>query len=88
MLTMYENGQPVDRVKVVVGTKETPTPMIASVIHWITLNPYWNVPPNLIAKTIAPSAIKSGDAYLKPRGYEAMGADADAAGVARRTAAP
>jgi murein L,D-transpeptidase YcbB/YkuD len=72
MLTMYENGQPVDRMKVVVGTKETPTPMIASVIHWITLNPFWNVPPNLIAKTIAPNAIKQGDAYLKPRGYEAM----------------
>ncbi|WP_300974164.1 L,D-transpeptidase family protein [Sphingomonas sp. LHG3406-1] len=72
MLTMYENGQPVDRMKVIVGTEETPTPMIASVIHWITLNPYWNVPPNLIKKTIAPSAIKGGDAYLKRTGYEVM----------------
>jgi L,D-transpeptidase YcbB len=72
MLTMYENGQPVDRMKVVVGTAETPTPMIASVIHWLTLNPYWNVPPNLIKKTIAPNALKRGDAYLKQGGYEAM----------------
>ena len=72
MLTMYENGQPVDRMKVVVGTAETPTPMIASIIHWIALNPYWNVPPNLIRKTIAPGAIKGGDAYLKRGGYEAM----------------
>jgi murein L,D-transpeptidase YcbB/YkuD len=72
MLTMYENGQPVDQMKVVVGTKDTPTPMIASVIHWMTLNPYWNVPPNLIRKTIAPSAIKGGDAYLKRNGYEVM----------------
>jgi murein L,D-transpeptidase YcbB/YkuD len=72
MLTMYENGQPVDRMKVVVGTVDTPTPMIASIIHWLTLNPYWNVPPNLIRKTIAPGAIKGGDAYLKLHGYEAM----------------
>lgn len=72
MLTMYENGQPVDRMKVVVGTAETPTPLIASVIHYVILNPYWNVPGNLIAKTVAPAAIKQGDAYLKPRGYEVM----------------
>ena len=71
-LTMYENGQPVDSMKVVVGTPDTPTPMIASVIHYLTLNPYWNVPPNLIRKTVAPGALKSGAAYLKPRGYEVV----------------
>lgn len=79
-LTMYENGQPVDSMRVVVGTAETPTPMIASVIHYLTLNPYWNVPPNLIRKTVAPNALKQGAAYLKPRGYEVMsGWTADAA---------
>ncbi|GAA4014317.1 hypothetical protein GCM10022280_10940 [Sphingomonas swuensis] len=72
MLTMYEGGQPVDRMKVVVGTPELPTPMIASIIHWVTLNPYWDVPTNLVKKTIAPAALKQGDAYLKPRGYEVM----------------
>lgn len=71
-LTMYENGQPVDRMKVVVGTADTPTPMIASIIHWITLNPYWDVPPNLVKKTIAPAAAKQGEAYLKKGGYEVM----------------
>jgi murein L,D-transpeptidase YcbB/YkuD len=72
MLTMYENGQPVDSMKVVVGTPELQTPMIASMIHYVTLNPYWNVPPNLIHKVVGPGALKSGDAYLKPRGYEVM----------------
>lgn len=79
MLTMYENGQPVDKMKVVVGMPELQTPMIASIVHYVTLNPYWNVPPNLIKKTVAPGAIKDGDGYLKPRGYEVMsgwGADA------------
>lgn len=72
MLTMYENGQAVDKMKVVVGMPDLPTPMIASVIHYVTLNPYWNVPPNLIKKTVAPGALKGGDGYLKPRGYEVM----------------
>jgi hypothetical protein len=71
-LTMYESGQPVDSMKVVVGTPETPTPMIASVIHYLTLNPYWNVPPNLIVKTVAPAAVKQGASYLKPRGYQVV----------------
>jgi murein L,D-transpeptidase YcbB/YkuD len=71
-LTMFENGQPVDSMKVVVGTSETPTPLIASIMHYVTLNPYWNVPPNLIRKTVAPNAVKQGQSYLKPRGYEVV----------------
>jgi murein L,D-transpeptidase YcbB/YkuD len=69
---MYENGQPVDRMKVVVGTPETQTPMIASIIHYAVLNPYWEVPPNLTKKIIAPGVLKGGDAYLKRNGYEVM----------------
>ena len=71
-LWMYENGQPVDSMKVIVGTIETPTPMLASMIHYATLNPYWNVPENLIRKTVAPGAVKNGEAYLKAQGYQVM----------------
>lgn len=71
-LWMYENGLPVDSMKVVVGTIETPTPMIASMIHYATLNPYWNVPDALIRKTVAPNAIKKGLPYLKTQGYEVL----------------
>jgi len=71
-LWMYENGQPVDSMKVIVGTIETPTPMIASMIHYATLNPYWNVPDNLIRKIVAPGAIKKGQIYLKDQGYQVM----------------
>jgi murein L,D-transpeptidase YcbB/YkuD len=71
-LWMYEEGLPVDSMKVVVGTIETPTPMIASMIHYATLNPYWNVPDALIRKTIAPNAVKQGLSYLKAHGYEVL----------------
>jgi murein L,D-transpeptidase YcbB/YkuD len=71
-MTMYENGQPVDSMKVVVGTRELPTPLIASIIHYVTFNPYWNVPHHLVRKTVAPNVLKQGVGYLKSRGYEVM----------------
>ena len=71
-LTMYENGQPVDSMKVVVGMKSMPTPLIASMIHYVTFNPYWNVPHHLVRKTVAPNVLKQGVGYLKSRGYEVM----------------
>ena len=71
-LTMYDNGQPVDSMKVIVGMHDLPTPMIASMIHYITYNPYWNVPFHLVRKTVAPNVLKQGLGYLKSRGYEVM----------------
>ncbi|MBA3730036.1 MAG: L,D-transpeptidase family protein [Sphingomonas sp.] len=71
-LTMYENGSPVDSMKVIVGMPAYPTPMIASMIHYTTFNPYWHVPDHLVRKTVAPNVIKQGAAYLKARGYEVV----------------
>ena len=82
-LFMYENGQIVDSMKIVVGDKEKyglPTPQIASIIHYMTFNPYWNVPHHLVRKTVAPGYLKQGGAkYLKARGYEVMSDWTDAA---------
>ena len=74
-LWMYENGQPVDSMKVIVGDQKkngTPTPMITSVIWYATLNPYWHVPDHMAKKIIAPRAAKEGEAYLKRGGYEVV----------------
>ncbi|HEX6219427.1 MAG TPA: L,D-transpeptidase family protein [Sphingomicrobium sp.] len=75
-LFMYENGQIVDSMKVVVGDKDElnlPTPLIASVMHYVTFNPYWNVPHHLVRKIVAPGYLKQGGVkYLKARGYEVM----------------
>jgi len=72
-LWMYENGRPVDSMKVIVGDKQKlglPTPMIASVIWYATFNPYWHVPDHLVKKTLAPNVMKMGEGYLKKNGYE------------------
>jgi len=69
-LFMFEDGQMRDSMKVIVGKRATPTPMIASVLHYTTLNPYWNVPDDLVQSLIAPNVLKQGAAYLNDRGYE------------------
>jgi murein L,D-transpeptidase YcbB/YkuD len=71
-LTLYDNGQPVDSMKVIVGTPELPTPLIASVMYYVTFNPYWNAPHHLVRKAIAPNVLSQGMGYLKSRGYEVM----------------
>jgi L,D-transpeptidase YcbB len=71
VLTMFENGRPVDSMKIVVGKTEYPTPMIASVMYYIVYNPYWNAPDHLVRK-IAQNYLSMGDKYLKSRGYQVM----------------
>ena len=80
-LWMYENGQPIDSMKVIVGMDELPTPLIASIIHYTTFNPYWNVPEHLVRKTIAPHVLNSGLIYLRRGGYQVMSDWTDAATV-------
>jgi len=71
-LFMFEDGQVRDSMKVIVGKRKTPTPMIASVIHYTTVNPNWNVPDDLVQSLIAPNVLKQGEAYLNDRGYEVV----------------
>ena len=71
-LFMLEDGQVRDSMKVIVGKQEQQTPMIASVIHYTTFNPYWNVPEDLVQSLIAPNVLKQGTSYLQARGYEVL----------------
>jgi murein L,D-transpeptidase YcbB/YkuD len=71
-LFMIDDGRIVDTMKVVVGKPTSQTPMIASMIHYATLNPYWNVPSDLSQKLIAPRVLEQGVSYLKERRYEVL----------------
>ena len=68
-LYMVENGKVVDWMRVVVGKASMPTPMMAALIRYAAVNPYWNVPADLTAERIAPNAVKEGPAYLRKQGY-------------------
>jgi murein L,D-transpeptidase YcbB/YkuD len=81
-LYMVENGRVVDSMKVVVGKADQPTPMLASIIDHADLNPYWNLPVDLVAERVAPNVVKDGVGYLERQGYEVLsGFDAAAAPV-------
>jgi L,D-transpeptidase YcbB len=70
-LTMFENGKPADRMKVVAGKAEYPTPMMASMMYYMVYNPYWNAPDHL-ARKIAQNYLSMGTGYLNGRGYQVM----------------
>jgi len=72
MLTLYQNGQVIDSMKVITGMEELPTPMIASYMYYITYNPYWHAPDHLVRKTIAPNVLKLGLSYFKSHGYSVI----------------
>ncbi len=69
-LSLWENGRKVDEMKVVVGKAETATPMMAAYIKYASVNPYWNVPPELVRNLIAPRVVAQGISYLTEREYE------------------
>ena len=71
-LWMIEDGAIADTMKVIVGKPSSQTPMISSVIHYATLNPYWNVPSDLVQSLIAPRVLSQGARYLKAHGYELL----------------
>jgi L,D-transpeptidase YcbB len=71
-LFMYENGQVVDSMRVVVGKPKYPTPMMSAYIRFANLNPYWYVPPDLAAERIAPNVLKQGPKYLERQGYQVV----------------
>jgi len=73
-LYMYENGQVVDSMRVVAGRTDpiAQTPMMNAFIRYIALNPYWNSPPDITSRKLAPTILKEGRAYFTKRGYELL----------------
>jgi murein L,D-transpeptidase YcbB/YkuD len=71
-LYMYENGQVVDSMRVVAGRPDpvAQTPMMVAYIRYVALNPYWNSPPDITARRLAPNVVARGRAYLNEKGYE------------------
>ena len=69
---MYENGVPVDSMKIIVGMPDMPTPLIASVMYYVTFNPQWNAPIHLVKGPIAKKTLAGGQKYFSSMGYEVM----------------
>jgi murein L,D-transpeptidase YcbB/YkuD len=66
-LRMIEKGLQVDEMRVVVGKPAMETPELAGLIRFAVVNPYWNVPPDLVRSSIAPEVLRDGPAALARR---------------------
>lgn len=76
-LVYYQDGAEQGRMRVVVGKREEQTPMLAGVMRYAILNPYWNVPDDLAHRRVV-SRVQAG-ASLRTLGFEALnGWDANA----------
>ncbi|HEY6917315.1 MAG TPA: L,D-transpeptidase family protein [Allosphingosinicella sp.] len=71
-LWLYDNDRPIDSMKVIVGKEAQQTPMMAGFIRYAMVNPYWNVPPDLVAERIAPNVLDQGLSYLDEKGYQIL----------------
>jgi murein L,D-transpeptidase YcbB/YkuD len=82
-LYMYENGRVVDSMRVVAGRPDpiAQTPMMNAFIRYVALNPYWNSPPDITARRLAPNVVARGRAYLNEKGYELVDHFGDGAHV-------
>jgi murein L,D-transpeptidase YcbB/YkuD len=56
-LWYYGQGKQAGTMRVVVGARETQTPMLVGTLQWAILNPYWNVPTYLARNSIAPKVL-------------------------------
>jgi murein L,D-transpeptidase YcbB/YkuD len=65
-LKVYQDGATILTMPVVVGSRENPTPMIASRITTVVLNPNWTLPPNVIKEMLP--RIRDDDDYLRSKG--------------------
>lgn len=69
---MFEDGRPIDSMRVIVGEKATETPMMAALLRFVSVNPYWNTPPDFAQKSVAPNVLKEGLKYLSDRDYQVL----------------
>jgi murein L,D-transpeptidase YcbB/YkuD len=70
-LAVIRDGAVTHRARVIVGKEGTPTPVFSDAMQFIIVNPYWNVPPSILAKEMLP---KHGGSLqsIAASGYEVI----------------
>lgn len=71
-LTAFEGGAPRLSMAVVVGKPEMQTPMMVGLLRYAVVNPYWNIPEDLVRDSIAPKVMRQGERYLRAENIELL----------------
>ena len=64
MLYYEEDGKLLEKIPVIVGKRDHPTPIFSDTVEAIVLNPYWNIPRRIIQNEIIPKLLRN-PSYLK-----------------------
>jgi L,D-transpeptidase YcbB len=71
-LWMIADNRVAGAMKVAVGKEGMDTPNMAALVRYAVVNPYWDIPPDMIRNEVAPHILASGPAYLDQQGFEAV----------------
>jgi len=67
MLDVVRDARPALRMKIVAGMEMWPTPAFSADMAYLVLNPFWNMPPNVLAREII-NYIRGDKNYLASNG--------------------
>jgi murein L,D-transpeptidase YcbB/YkuD len=70
-LEVWERGQIPLSMRVVVGKKDTPTPIFADDMTHVVFSPYWNVPETIVKNETVPAALRD-PAFLQRTNMEVL----------------
>lgn len=71
IVTLFQDDKPVLSMKAVSGKKGDETPMLASSIHSVVINPPWNVPTRIANEELWPKE-RANPGYLERNGYRVI----------------
>lgn len=71
-LWQYENGRPTGTMRVIVGKADQQTPPMAGMMSFAVVNPYWNMPPDLVRDRLAHHVLAEGPDYVRRQHYEIL----------------
>ena len=69
---LFDRDRIADRMRVIVGSAKTKTPMMAVIMRNAKANPYWHVPPELVRSLTAKKVGEQGLSYFDNFHYEIL----------------
>ncbi len=69
---LFDRDRIADRMRVIVGSPATKTPMMAVLMRTAKANPYWHVPPELVRSLTAKKVKEQGLSYFRDFHYEVL----------------
>jgi murein L,D-transpeptidase YcbB/YkuD len=67
-VSVERGGTPVGDWRVIVGKPSSPTPSFAAMVTGVTINPWWDIPANIVAESVG-SMVRRHPALARARGY-------------------